>query len=126
MGLLVDSGAPEASLDKSIGFVNGINGTYRRCRRCRCRPPSSREIGSLISAPMSPEFVVLAPAAVAAATDAAAVGVASDAANGRADKKGQRFAFSTLKTNWSLSQDQATCVSLPAGLSPQMSTASHS
>ena len=57
---------------------------------------------SSVSAAMSPEFVVLAPAAVAAATDAGAVGVGAAAANGRADKKGQRFAFSTLKTNWSL------------------------
>ena len=62
VGLIVDSGAPEASLDKSIGFVIGINGTYRRCHRCRCRPMSAPEIGFPISAAMSAESIVLAGA----------------------------------------------------------------
>ena len=79
VGLIVGSGAPEASLNKSIGFVIGINGTYLRCRAA-----ASTAFRRGRSALPSPQPCWVTPHSfAAAATAAAAVGIGAFAALAR-------------------------------------------
>ena len=61
-GVRISEPIPRAAMDKSIGFVIGINGTYLAMSGGRVHRISPREIGSPISAAMLAEFVILAGA----------------------------------------------------------------